>query len=332
MSLLEPRTYYKPFKYPWAYDLYKKHEQMHWLPEEVEFREDIRDWDERLSPEEKNLLTQLFRFFTQADIDVADGYSKVYLPNLGNHPELTMMMLSFGAREAIHIDAYSLLIETVGMPETTYQAFSEFEEMEAKHEFVSKCSGTSSMKLLESLAVYSGFTEGMQLFSSFAVLMNFERFGKMKGMSNIVRWSIRDESMHVEGMTKLFRELWKECVDDLSKRVELGINAQRLIGNIRKIALTMVELEDKFIDLCFEQGGVNGLTADEVKQYIRYIANRRWEQLGFKSDVDLFENAKDNPLPWLDWVLNGVEHTNFFEARPTEYSKGTLTDDGEINW
>lgn len=326
MSLLQERNYYRPFEYPWAYDLYKRHESMHWLPEEVEFRDDLRDWNERLSDEEKNLLTHLFRFFTQADIDVASGYSKVYLPKLGNHPEIAMMMLSFGAREAVHIDAYSTLIETLGMPETTYKAFAEYEEMEAKHEFVSDFTGDSPLELLKSLAVYSGFTEGMQLFSSFAILMNFERNNKMNGMCNIVRWSIRDESMHVEGMTRLFRELHKECrplFPHPGKAEDFEIE-------IAGIADKMVLLEDKFIDLCFEQGGIEGLTADEVKEYIRYIANRRWGQLGFSGE--LYEHT-ENPLTWLDWVINGVEHTNFFEAQPTEYSKGTLTGTSEeIQW
>jgi ribonucleoside-diphosphate reductase beta chain len=332
MSLLKPRSYYKPFQYPWAYELFKKHEQMHWLPEEVEFREDIRDWNDesRLSAPEKNLLTQLFRFFTQADIDVAEGYSKIYLPSLGNHPEITMMMLSFGAREAIHVDAYSTLIETVGMPETIYQAFSEFEEMEAKHDYVSSFNADNPMELLKSLAVYSAFTEGMQLFSSFAILMNFERQNKMKGMCNIVRWSIRDESMHVEGMTHLFRELHSEYFAGRKDNFA-AISQDELKDEIEVIAKTMVDLEDKFIDLCFEQGGIEGLTADEVKLYIRYIANTRWAQLGFQGE--LYEGLDANPLPWLDWVLNGSEHTNFFEARPTEYSKGTLTDgEGEIEW
>ena len=329
MSLLKPRSYYKPFEYPWAYDLYKKHESMHWLPEEVEFREDIRDWSTRLSEAEKNLLTQLFRFFTQADIDVADGYSKIYLPKLGNHPELTMMMLSFGAREAIHIDAYSTLIETLGMPETIYSAFAEFEEMEAKHSYVGEFHGDDTYELLKSLAVYSGFTEGMQLFSSFAILMNFERHNKMKGMSNIVRWSIKDESLHVEGMTKLFRELHKETFKKPTKGVNMG--EVELEVDVERIAKRMVTLEDAFIDLCFEQGGIENLTADEVKDYIRFIANKRWTQLGFSGT--LYEANQTNPLPWLDWVINGVEHTNFFEARPTEYSKGTLKGTiGEDEW
>jgi ribonucleoside-diphosphate reductase beta chain len=321
MSLLKQRTFYKPFEYPWMYDLYKKSEATHWLPEDVEFREDVYDWNNKLSDAEKNLLTQLFRFFTQADVDVAGGYHKIFIPILGNCPEAMMMMGSFAGREAVHIDAYSTLIETVGLPENTYKAFSEYKEMKDKHEYVENFNGENPYELLKALAVYSAFTEGMQLFSSFVILMNFERFNKMKAMSNIVRWSIRDESLHVEGMTNLFKELFKE---------NPHIDQRGLVGEIEEIAKVMVSLEDKFIDLCFEQGGIEGLTAQEVKLYIRFIANKRWNQLGF---VGMVFPVAENPLPWLDWVLNAVEHTNFFEARPTEYSKGTLLEpEGDIAW
>lgn len=317
--MIKPRSFYKPFDYPWAYDLWKKHEAMHWLPSEVEFRGDISDWNSKLTPEEKSLLTQLFRFFTQADIDVASGYAGIYLPKFSGNPELTMMMLSFGAREAVHIDAYSTLIETVGMPESTYKAFQEFSEMKEKHDFLDDFKGDTQEDLLRSLAVYSGFTEGMQLFSSFAILMNFERFNKMKGMCNIVRWSLKDEGVHVEGMTRLFRELLKEA--EKTPGGSLGVS--NIEEDVSKIAFKMVELEDKFIDLCFKEGGIEGLTASEVKSYIRFIANKRWHQLGFKGY--LYELNKENPLKWLDWVINGVEHTSFFEARPTDYSKASLT-------
>jgi ribonucleoside-diphosphate reductase beta chain len=174
-------------------------------------------------------------------------------------------------------------------------------------------------ELAKTLAVYSAFGEGLQLFSSFVILLNFQRFGKMKGMCQIVTWSIRDESLHVESMIKLFREFVNEnseVVDDEFKK------------NIYDIARKMVELEDNFIDLAFAQGGIEGLTKEEVKQYIRYVADRRLLSLGLKPNF----GVEDNPLPWLDWVLNGVEHTNFFENRATEYAKGALTGSWSEVW
>ncbi len=256
--------------------------------------------------------------------DVAGGYHKIFGPRLGGHPEVSMMMGSFANREAVHIDAYSLLIETVQMPEDTYKTFTQFKEMKEKHEYANSYNFDSIEGLLKGLAIYSAFTEGMQLFSSFAILLNFERFNKMKGMCNIVRWSQRDESMHVQGMTKVFRQLLTEFSDQ--------IDLQKMSFDIAKIARDMVALEDKFIDLCFEQGGIQGLESDEVKTYIRYIANKRWNQLGYVGAI--YPEVTENPLKWLDWVVNGREHTNFFEARPTDYAKASVTEDKnpDANW
>ena len=185
-NILTPRTYFKPMDYPWAHTFWKQHEAMHWMGYEVPMHEDVRDWSSKLTEGEKNLLTHLFRFFTQADVDVAAGYTTKFLPYFAHKPELAMMMSSFAAREAVHIDAYALLLETVGMPETTYQQFADYKEMKEKHDFVGQFGTDNVEDLLKSLAVYAGFTEGMQLFASFVVLLNFSRFNKMKAMGNIV--------------------------------------------------------------------------------------------------------------------------------------------------
>ncbi len=309
-TIFSPRNYYKPFEYDWAFELYLKQQQMHWLPEEVPLHEDVKDWNQKLSKEEKNLLTQIFRFFTQMDQDVSHGYYSKIIP-LFKMPELVMMIGSFANMESVHMHAYSLLLDTIGMPESEYQAFSKYKEMAEKHDYISKFDSTNLRETIKTLAVYSAFTEGMQLFSSFAILLNFSRFNKMKGMSTIITWSIRDESLHVEGMTKLFKEIVKEnksIWDDDLKR------------EIYEIAEEMVRLEDNFIDLVFEMGGIEGLDPKDVKQYIRYICDRRLLQIGLKP----INKVKKNPLEWLDWILNGAEHVNFFEGRATEYTKGAL--------
>jgi ribonucleoside-diphosphate reductase beta chain len=271
--------------------------------------EDVKDWKSKLSKEEKMFLTNIFRFFTQGDIDVAGGYVNNYLPYFPQ-PEVRMMLLGFAAREALHIAAYSHLIETLGLPDTTYNQFLEYEAMRAKHEYVLNLSAQNTTKenTATHIAVFSAFTEGMQLFSSFIMLLNFPRTGKMKGMGQIVTWSIVDETQHCEAMIKLFRtyieenkEIWN---DDLK-------------GRIYTIAEKMVELEDKFIDLSFETGAIEGLTSNEVKEYIRYIADRRLISMGLKG---IFKRKK-NPLPWVEEMINAPIHTNFFENRATVYAK-----------
>lgn len=310
-SLFEPRSYYKPFEFPKAYELYEQHEKMHWLPDEVPLHQDILDWKTKLTESEKNFLTQIFRLFTQSDVDVAGAYANKYIP-LFPKPEIRMMLLSFAAREAIHIQAYSHLIDTLGMPETTYKQFMEYEAMREKHDFLETLMGTNERQIVQQIAAFSAFTEGMQLFSSFIMLLNFTRFNKMNGMGQIIAWSIKDESVHVEGMTWLFREFLREHRD---------IWTDELKSQLYKIAEKMVELEDKFIDLAFESGAVEGLTIEEVKQYIRYIADRRLIGLGMKG---IFK-VKNNPLPWVEEILNAPEHANFFEQRATAYAKGALT-------
>jgi len=214
--------------------------------------------------------------------------------------------------ESIHQHAYSLLLDTVGMPDIEYKAFSEYEAMAEKHEYITNVPLKLSDKesIAKNLAVYSAFTEGLQLFSSFVILLNFPRFGKMKGMGQIVTYSIRDESMHVEAMTKLFREFIKE---------NLHLWTDEFKKEIYQVCREMVKLEDKFLDLVFEMGDIQGLSKHEMKQYIRYIADRRLLQLGLKPNF----GVKDNPLNWLDDVL-GVEHQNFFEGRATTYMKGGI--------
>ncbi len=248
MSLLDANHVYKPFRYPWAYDAWLLQQRVHWLPEEVPLADDVKDWHNKLTPGERHTLTQIFRFFTQADIEVNNCYMKHYA-RIFQPTEVQM-----------------------------------------------------------TLAVFGAFTEGLQLFASFAILLNFPRFNKMKGMGQIVSWSVRDESLHTQSIVRLFRtfisenpELWTEDFE----------------RELYKACETIVTHEDAFIDLAFELGEVEGIEAPEVKRYIRYIADRRLTQLGLQP----IYRTDNNPLPGLDAILNGVEHANFFENRATEYSR-----------
>lgn len=316
-KLTDERNYFRPFMYPWAYDAWLKHEQAHWLHTEVPLAEDVKDWKKKLSDDEKLFLTNIFRFFTQGDIDVAGGYVRNYLPYFPQ-PEIRMMLSGFAAREALHIAAYSHLIETLGMPESTYQEFLEYQEMKDKHDYVLDLSSKNGtvQSTAEHIAVFSAFTEGMQLFSSFIMLLNFPRHGLMKGMGQIVTWSIVDETMHAESMIQLFKTYVKENPE---------IWNDELKSKIYTIAEKMVELEDKFIDLCGES---RNLHKEDVKEYIRYIADRRLISMGLKG---IFKR-KRNPLPWVEEMINAPVHGNFFENRVTDYAKGALTGSWNDVW
>ena len=318
--ITDERTSFKPFNYPWAYNAWLAHEQSHWLHTEVPMAEDVKDWKNKLTPSQKQFLTHIFRFFTQGDIDVAGGYVKNYLPYFPQ-PEVRMMLLGFAAREALHVAAYSHLIETLGLPDTTYNQFMDYQQMKDKHDYVTDISSKNGdlEATARHIAVFSAFTEGMQLFSSFIMLLNFPRHGMMKGMGQIVTWSIVDETMHTESMIKLFRTYIEENKE---------IWNDELKGQIYTIAEKMVELEDRFIDLAFEMGEMPELTASDVKQYIRYICDRRLISLGMKGVY----KVKKNPLPWVENMINAPTHTNFFENRATDYAKGALSGDWENVW
>jgi ribonucleoside-diphosphate reductase beta chain len=321
LKLTDQRSSYKPFQYPWAFDFWLKHEQSHWLHSEVPMLEDVKDWKKKLTPEEREFLTNIFRFFTQGDIDVAGGYVHTYLPNFPQ-PEVRMMLMGFAAREAVHIASYSHLIETLGLPEATYNQFLEYQEMKDKHEYITNLVSANKNDLesiAERIAVFSAFTEGMQLFSSFVMLLNFPRNGLMRGMGQIIQWALVDETAHCEGMIKLFRtfihenpEIWNDS----------------LKGKIYSIAEKMVDLEDKFIDLSFAGNDMRGLTSEEVKKYIRYICDRRLISLGLKG---IFK-VKRNPIPWVEEMINAPGHTNFFENKSTDYSRGAVTGTWESVW
>lgn len=231
-----------------------------------------------------------------------ERYGRVFKPT-----EVKMMLASFANMETIHIAAYALLLETIGMPETEFSAFMEYEAMKAKHDYMQTFGVDSNADICRTLAMFGGFTEGLQLFASFAMLMNFPRFNKMKGMGQIVSWSIRDESLHCDGIIKLYHAFNKET----------GAVTKAVADDIVDCCKTVVGMEDNFIDLAFEAGDIQGMTPDDIKAYIRFVADWRLRQLHLPEVY----GVKENPLPWLQSLLSGVEHANFFEARATEYSK-----------
>ena len=309
MSLLNASPVYKPFNYPWAYQAWLTQQRIHWMPEEVPLAEDIKDWHHKLSAEERNLLTQIFRFFTQADVEVNNCYMKQYT-KVFQPTEVQMMLSAFSNMETIHVAAYSHLLDTIGMPESEYHAFLQYKEMKDKYDYMQVWGMDTKEDIAKTLAVFGAFTEGLQLFASFAMLMNFPRFNKMKGMGQIVSWSVRDESLHTQSIIKLFRTF-------VSENPEIWNDT--LQRDLYTACDTIVAHEDAFIDLAFEMGPVEGLSAQEVKDYIRYIADRRLGQLGLQP----IYKVDKNPLRWMDEMLNGVEHTNFFENRATEYSRAS---------
>lgn len=319
VGLLTATGTYDVERYAWAYEFWKRQQQTHWMGEEVPLGGDIKDWtSSRVTDCERGLLTQIFRFFTQSDVEVGDNYLKRYIP-IFQPLEIQMMMAAFTNMETVHIDAYALLLKTLGMPKTEFEAFRDYDAMRAKADYMHTFGVDTVGDVARTLAMFGAFTEGMALFASFAMLLNFPRNNKMNGMGQIVSWSVRDESLHCEGIVRLFHE-WN---------AETGALTPAVRDDILDVAKTMVRLEESFVDLAFELGEIEGMTPTDIKAYVHYIADWRLTQLRLPTAFGYFEatetgyrQLRPHPLPWLVEILNGVEHANFFEQRATEYSKG----------
>ncbi len=321
MGILTKREVFKPFEYPACFEYMANQQKAHWLPTEVPMTDDVYDFNKKLTPSEKNLIIQILRFFTTGDQEVMNNYNTSLIKNFPK-PEIAMMLTAFANAEVLHTWAYSQLNDTLGLPDSEYAAFKNYSAMRDKFDLMHLNSledGTriniapTPRQLAKNLAVFGGFIEGVSLFASFAVLMNFPRRGLMKGVGQIVSWSVKDENGHADGVSYLFRELAKE-----HKLLRYPDFKKEIYDACEEI----VRLEDNFIDTCFEMGAVDGLTPEDLKKYIRYIANYRLKNLGLKA---IF-GVKENPLEWMDLMMSGKEHANFFEARATEYSKG------DTNW
>jgi ribonucleoside-diphosphate reductase beta chain len=306
IGLLTPQRAYKPVRYGWALEACRRQHQIHWIAETVPLGSDTQDWI-KLTEAERQFLINVFRFFTQSDIEVNDcymtKYAGIFQPN-----EVKMMLAAFSGMETIHILAYALLLETIGIPDDEFSAFLEIPSMMAKVNYMDTFGGTSPEDLLRTTAMFGGATEGLSLYGMFAMLLNFPRQGKMKGMGQIVSWSVRDESLHAASIIHLHNTLAHE----------MGGRSNRVNEDILETFAHQVKLEDAFVDTAFSFGPVPMVEPDEIKAYIRYVANWRLGQLKlprlFAIDV--------HPLPWLQSMLSGVEHQNFFEGRSTGYSQG----------
>lgn len=311
MSLLEASLVYAP-KYPELVEITKLHEELHWHEGEVKLQQDVEEWKlGRIAEPEKYFINSILRLFTQSDVAVGSDYYNNLIPVIQNN-EARNMLGSFAAREGVHQRAYALLNDTLGFGEEFYKEFLEYQEMKEKIEFMLDMKNGSNRDIALSIAKQV-LCEGVCLFASFAMLLNFQRQGKLMGMGDVNQWSIRDESVHVKGLSTLFQIFLREhpkLINDSFKK------------EVYETARQVVKLEDKFIELAFKQGGVDGITEKEVKQYIRAVCDYRMEQLGFKKEYGV-----DNPFDWLEWLTSSNMIENFFEGNTSAYSKDSMTGD-----
>src|SRR5574337_984162 len=241
MSLTKPRLTYSPFEYQQAYEYWEKQQQAHWLPNEISMASDIADWKQNLTTNEQKVLGNVLRSsFVNMEIFIGDYWSNK-VANWFKHPEIQMMSNTFSSMESIHAVSYALLNQTLGLDD--FEVFLQEPTAKAKIDRMIGTKSKSKEDIARSLAVFSAFNEGVSLFSSFAVLMNFPKFNKMKGLGQIIAFSIRDESLHSEAGCWLFNKFVEENPE---------IWNDELKKDIYDAARLTVKLEDDFIDKVFE--------------------------------------------------------------------------------
>jgi ribonucleoside-diphosphate reductase beta chain len=311
MAITEYRPHYKPFEYQIAFDFFKDQHRVHWLADEVPLSSDLNDWKLKLSESEKNLIGNILKSFAQTETYVNDYWSTKVAVWFPKH-EIKAMACVFADFESIHAEAYARLNEELGLDD--FKAFMEDAEAKAKIDRLTELPGNTLREQALSLAVFSAFTEGVNLFSSFAILMSFQLRNMMKGTGQIVEYSVRDESLHSKAGCWLFRTMMEEIPELYDSEMEDAIYEACEIS---------VKLEFDFIDAAFEMGDVDGLNQDQLKNFIKERANQKLIELGFPP---LYNDIDPNLLKSMEWfghLTSGKSHTDFFASRSTDYSKST---------
>lgn len=310
-KLTEPRHYYKPFEYQQAFDFYKNQHRVHWLADEVPLASDLNDWRLNLNESEKNLIGNILKSFAQTEVHVNDYWSSK-ISQWFPKPEIVAMAGAFGAFEAIHAEAYARLNDELGLD--NFQAFMEDEASRNKIERLLETPSETIEEKALALAIFSAFTEGVNLFSSFAILMSFQLRNLLKGTGQIVEWSVRDESLHSQAGCWLFRTLMQESPE---------LDTVEMRNNVIEACNLSVKLEFDFIDKAFEMGEIEGLNKDQLKNFIKARANDKMKELGYNPVYNDINPALLKQMEWFGHLTSGKTHQDFFANRVTDYSKST---------
>ena len=310
-KLTEPRHFYKPFEYPQAFEYYKNQHRSHWLADEVPLASDLNDWRLNLNESEKNLIGNILKSFAQTEVHVNDYWSSK-ISQWFPKPEIVAMASSFGAFEAIHAEAYARMNDELGLD--NFQAFMEDEASRNKIERLLETPSETIEEKALALAIFSAFTEGVNLFSSFAILMSFQLRNMLKGTGQIVEWSVRDESLHSTAGCWLFRTLMRESPE---------LDTVEMRNNVIEACNLSVKLEFDFIDKAFEMGEIEGLNKDQLKNFIKARANDKMKELGYNPVYNDIDPALLKQMEWFGHLTSGKTHQDFFANRVTDYSKST---------
>ncbi|AWU44592.1 ribonucleotide-diphosphate reductase subunit beta [Blattabacterium punctulatus] len=312
MGITKDRLNFKPFEYQWAYEYWFKQQNAHWLHTEINMQSDIHDWNENLSDLEKNVIGDILKGFTQTETEVGNYWSEM-IPKWFPIPEIKMMGQAFGSFETIHAVAYSYLNDILGLD--NFHAFLEDEATMKKLKVLMDIRKSDHGKynrkeIAKSIALFSAAAEGIQLFSSFAVLLSFRKSNRLKGIGQQIIFSVRDESLHSEAGCKIFRTFCEEN-DGLKNSVADSIYYGMDLA---------LKNEFIFIDQIFDNGDIPTIKREELKNFMKDRANIKLKELGLSDAYCIDKNMLDN-MSWFYITISGEQQTDFFDNRETGYSK-----------
>ena len=321
-----------PLKYTWAYDIYRNMKANHWEPEDISMQKDIEQWKSQdfLSDNERWIIMMGIGYFSAAEGIVGDNILHVVRENV-TAPELKLVLGRHTHEENIHADSLLYMISSLGInPHECEAMFEQIGTIKRKNSFVTKVSQslrrdldltkTENKQLFaKNLFVFGQCMEGTQFYGLFGMILSLYRQNKFPGIGQMFRYTLRDESNHIELLRNLFMDLVSENPD---------IWTSDFKEELRSLMSEAIRLEKEFIDDCLPVSSI-GLSPDEFKQYIDYIANRRLKSCGLEE----LTPGITNPLPWLAELMDIKKEQNFFEGRVTEYQKASsleTVDDDEL--
>ena len=280
MSLFDNRIPFKPFEYPEYYtEGWLKQAQAFWLHTEIPMQCDIKDWNEYLSIEEKNLVGNILLGFAQTECAVSDYWTTMVTNWFPKH-DIKQMAMMFGSQETIHATAYSYLNESLGLDDfeaflhepATAERFENLAGVSNNYTYEDlKWDANARIEVARSLAILSAFAEGVALYSSFAVLYSFQMRNLLKGIGQQMKWSVRDESLHSKMGCQLFRHMCEEY-PELIDQVKPAVY---------EAAKVMLDLELNYIDKMFEMGDLENLKKEDLKHFIKRRVNEKLAELGY---------------------------------------------------
>ncbi|MCP5533439.1 MAG: ribonucleotide-diphosphate reductase subunit beta [Akkermansiaceae bacterium] len=320
-----------PLKYQWAYDLYKTMKNNHWEPEDITMQKDVEQWrSDEISDVERWIIKMGIGYFSAAEGIVGDNILHV-VRELVTAPELKLVLGRHAHEENIHADSLVYMVSSLGLnPHECEAMFEDIDSIKKKTAYnvsnsrelrtgVDMTKTENKQALAKNMFLFGQCMEGTQFYGLFGMILSLYRQNKFPGIGTMFRYTLRDESNHIELLRNLLMDLVDENPDIWTDEFKEDLRATMKEG---------ITLEKQFIRDCLPVSSI-GLNAGEFEQYIDYIADRRLTSCGL---APLNENST-NPFPWLAEMMDIKKETNFFEGRVTEYQKASAlssVDDDEL--